>query len=106
MSEKNVLENFKNKNLNINSLLKEQRPSTTIIENKIKILLGEKNNEKIILSNLSSKIWIPEEISKLLNELKDNEISNKFLVSNNEMENNYLKIRKFTIISIEDFKKI
>ena len=86
--------------------MEENILSKTILENSIITnLLRKKNNEKILLPNLSSKIWEPEEFSKIMNKFEDNEKSNIFFFENNMFEYEFLKIRKFTIPKKENFQK-
>ena len=88
-----------NKSKNINTL------SKTILENTIiKSISSNSNKEKIILSNLSSRIWETKDLSKALHKFKDNEISNKHLEFK-EMESEFLQIKKFIIPKKENFEK-
>ncbi len=58
----------------------------------------------MVLSNLLSRIWQPEDFSKIMNKFKDNEISSKYLIFN-EIEYEFIEVRKFTIPKKENFKK-
>ena len=83
----------------INNHLDKRETTIKNIENPLiqkNSISNNNNDEKILHSNLSSKIWEPNEFSIIMNQYKENEMSNSYSTFDN-MEIEFLQTRKFII---------
>ena len=60
------------------------------------------NNERLILSNLSSRIWDSKDFSNIINVSNGNIILNKNI---EYKESEFLQVKKFIIHTKENFEK-
>ena len=104
---KNYSNDFEiNENNITNDNFVERRTTNTILENSLieRNSISNNNHEKILHSNLSSKIWGLNEFSKIMDQLKENEMSNSYLTID-DIEIEFLQTRKYKIPSKENFEK-
>ena len=81
---------------------KEQSFSKTILEKSLLENNLNNNSERLILSNLSSKIWDSKDFSNIINKSNGNIILNKNI---EYKESEFLQVKKFIIPKKENFEK-
>ena len=96
--------NYSRKENNINK--KKETPSTIILENILlkSISISNNKSEKMVLSNLSSRIWESKDFSNIMNNYnEDINLSKNLGLDYKESE--FLEVRKLIIPKKENFEK-